>query len=61
MRWDLANKLDWRSIMDGEEPLPGVETDLTARLQQKALFQKYLAKAGSEGADGEDEGQRSTA
>eukprot|EP00959_Pyramimonas_sp_CCMP1952_P442876 9271106-Pyramimonas_sp.AAC.1 len=53
--WDMANELDWRSVMDGEESLPSVEKDLTARLQQKALFQKYLHKAGSEGAKKQDD------
>ena len=55
VRWDLANELDWRSVMDGEESLPSVEKDLTQRLQQKALFQKYLSKAGTEGAKEEEE------
>ena len=55
VRWDLASELDWRPIMDGEESLPGVEKDLTARLQQTALFQKYLHKAGAKGAKEEDD------
>ena len=55
VRWDLANELDWRSLTEGEEALPGVERDLTARLQQKALFQKYLQKGGSDAAKEEDE------
>ena len=55
VRWDLANELGWRSLVDGEESLAGVEEDLTARLQQKAIFQKYLQKAGAEGAKEEDE------
>ncbi|CAK0891788.1 unnamed protein product, partial [Prorocentrum cordatum] len=41
LRWDLANELD------------SVERDLAARPQQKAPFQKYLHKAGSEGAKAE--------
>ena len=55
VRWDLANELDWRSVMDGEESLPNVEKDLTQRLQQKALFQKYLSKTGTENTKEEED------
>ena len=48
VRWDLANELDWKSILDGEESLPGAEKDLMSSLQQKALIQKYLQKGGSD-------------
>ncbi|CAK0814918.1 unnamed protein product, partial [Prorocentrum cordatum] len=54
-RWDLANELGWRSLTEGGEALPGVERDLTARLQQKALFQKYMQKGGSDAVKEEDE------
>ncbi|CAK0877995.1 unnamed protein product [Prorocentrum cordatum] len=55
VRWDLASELDWRSLTEGEEAHPGVERDLTARLQHKDLFQKYLQKGGSDAAKEEDE------
>ena len=54
MRWDLANELDWRSVIDGDESLPGVEKDLTSRLQQKTLFQKHLTKAGVEAKEDDE-------
>ena len=54
VRWDLANELDWRAVLDGEEALPGVEKDMTARPQQKALFRKYLLEGGTEEKEDED-------
>ncbi|CAK0838668.1 unnamed protein product [Prorocentrum cordatum] len=51
VRWGLASEPDWRSVMDGGVSSERRE-DLTARLQQKAPFQKHLLKAGSEVANG---------
>ena len=55
VRWDLAHEIDWRSLAQNDETLPGVERDLQNQLQAKALFNKYLAKAGEgvRAADGE--------
>ena len=44
VRWDLAQEIDWRSLVENEEVLPGVERDLQMTLQNKALVQKYLAQ-----------------
>ena len=53
VRWDLAQEIDWRSVAANDETLPGVERDLQTQLQNKALFQKYLAKAEGQSAEEE--------
>ena len=45
VRWDLANEVDWRSQLDGDEMLPNVEKDLQERLHVKTFFNKYFHKA----------------
>ena len=45
MRWDFANEIDWRSLLDGDGILPNVEKDLQERLHVKALCNKYFHKA----------------
>ena len=50
VRWDLANEIDWRSLLDGDDTLPNVEKDLQDRFQVKAFFNKYLAKSHPDGA-----------
>jgi len=47
VRWDLANEIDWRSHLGGDDTLPNVEKDIQERLQVKAMFNKYLTKASS--------------
>lgn len=42
--WDLAQKIDWRSLASDEELLPAVEHDPQAQLQTKALVGNYLGK-----------------
>ena len=46
VRWDLANEIDWRSLFGGDDTFPNVEKDIQERLQVKAMFNKYLMKAG---------------
>ena len=50
VRWDLAEQIDWRKIQeDSDFSMLGLEKEISERLQQKALFNKYLGKA-AEGA-----------
>ena len=54
MRWDLAREIDWRTVAEDDQTLPGVERDLQSQLQNKALFAKYLQKAEGTAATAEE-------
>ena len=55
VRWDLTEHIDRRRIReDSDFSMPQLEQEISERLQQKVLMNKYLGKA-SEGAKAMEE------
>ena len=53
VRWELCDQYDIRALDEDELYIPGADEEVRNRLEKKALFKKYLDKAGeaSGGAD----------
>ena len=56
VQWELCDQYDVRALDENELTMPGADEEVRLRLEKKALFNKYLAKA----QEGPREGDGST-
>ena len=45
VQWELCDQYDVRALDENELTMPGADEEVRLRLEKKALFNKYLAKA----------------
>ena len=49
VRWELCDQYDIRALDEDGLYIPGADEEVRSRLEKKALFKKYLEKAGETG------------